>query len=116
MANLAAVLNDSPPHQDQDVEKSSPALVSDMLTAAHLKYAQYDYSLSTFLTEANLLSTTSLTWAEWLRLLGVSSTSSLAVALSQRKIVDQTSPLEMFLDGVVKSCGRSNEHAGKNPC
>eukprot|EP00116_Pleurobrachia_bachei_P003880 sb/3464142/ len=83
-----------------------------MLTAAHLKYANYDYSLSTFLTEANIPGTKTLTWVEWLRLLGVASSSSLALALSQRKLVDQRSPLEMFLEGVVKSCGRSNEDAG----
>ena len=33
---------------------SQAALVGDMLTAAHLKHSQYEYSLSTFLSEANI--------------------------------------------------------------
>ena len=40
--------------QGAEKESNQADLVGDMITAAHLKHSQYDYSLSTFLSEANI--------------------------------------------------------------
>ncbi|XP_063694288.1 centriole and centriolar satellite protein OFD1-like [Bolinopsis microptera] len=90
-------------------ESTQAALVGDMITAAHLKHSHYDYSLSTFLSEANI-SDKGLNYEEWLRLLNVSDDSSLARALTASNKAT-TSPLLSFLEAVVKSCGQGVESA-----